>query len=139
MGTILRNALHRAATPNANMAGHPKDLPRVERSAAPNTGNAKQDQKYQQKQEKLVAKQNQDRQKLQQQQDKEHQQLRNSRRMKRKPSRWSSGTSNRLSKRSKDTPSKCSRDNSHLAAEDLTPVAGVVAGTINRSCAGCQV
>ncbi len=64
-----------AATPRATMAVHPKDLPPVDRPAAPNTGNAKQDQKYQQQQEKLVAKQNQDRQKLQQQQDKEHQQL----------------------------------------------------------------
>jgi hypothetical protein len=64
-----------AATPHANMAVHPKDLPPVQRPAAPNTGNAKQDQKYQQQQEKLVAKQNQDRQKLQQTQDKEHQQL----------------------------------------------------------------
>ena len=71
-----------AATPRATMAVHPKDLPPVYRPAAPNTGNAKQDQKYQQQQEKLVAKQNQDRQKLQQQQDKEHQQLANSRLMK---------------------------------------------------------
>jgi hypothetical protein len=62
------------ATPGPNMAVHPKDLPPVDRPAAPNTGNAKQDQKYQQQQDKLVAKQNQDRQKLQQQQDKEHQQ-----------------------------------------------------------------
>jgi hypothetical protein len=62
------------ATSRANLASHPKELPPIERSA-PNTGNAKQDQKYQQQQDKLVAKQNQDRQKLQQQQDKEHQQL----------------------------------------------------------------
>jgi hypothetical protein len=54
------------ATPRANLAVHPKDLPPVERPAAPNTGNAKQDQKYQKQQDKLVAKQNQDRQKLQQ-------------------------------------------------------------------------
>ena len=63
------------ATARPNLAAHPKDLPPVERPAAPRTGNAKLDQKYQKEQEKLVAKQNQDRQKLQQKQDKEHQQL----------------------------------------------------------------
>lgn len=40
----------------------------------PNTGNAKNDQKYQQQQQKLAAKQTQEHQKLQQQQEKEHQQ-----------------------------------------------------------------
>ncbi len=40
----------------------------------PNTGNAKTDQKYQQQQQKLAAKQEQDHQKLAQQQEKEHQQ-----------------------------------------------------------------
>jgi len=53
---------------------HPHDLPPVERPAAPNTGNPKQDQKYQQQQDKLIAKQNQERDKLQQQQEQEHQQ-----------------------------------------------------------------
>jgi hypothetical protein len=62
------------ATGRANTAVHPKDLPPIEHPA-PNTGNAKQDRKYQKQQDKLVAKQNQERQKLQQQQDKEHQQL----------------------------------------------------------------
>lgn len=52
---------------------HPKDLPSMERGAAPNTGNAKLDQKYQQQQAKLYEKQNQERQKLQQKQDQEHQ------------------------------------------------------------------
>ena len=61
--------------PRPNLAVHPKDLPPVERPAAPKTGNAKLDQKYQKQQDKVVAKQNQDRQKLQQKQDKEHQQL----------------------------------------------------------------
>lgn len=56
-------------------AVHPKDLPAVERPAAPNTGNAKQDKKYQKQQEKLVKQQNKERQKLQAQQDKEHQQM----------------------------------------------------------------
>src|SRR6204780_5873732 len=54
---------------------HPRDLPPAERPAAPNTGNAKQDKKYQQQQQKLAAQQDKERQKLQQQQDKEHQQL----------------------------------------------------------------
>ena len=54
---------------------HPNDLPPAEHLAAPNTGDAKLDKKYQQQQEKLSAQQNQERQKLQQQQDKEHQQL----------------------------------------------------------------
>ncbi len=40
----------------------------------PNSGNAKADQKYQQQQQKLAAKQEQDHQKLAQQQEKEHQQ-----------------------------------------------------------------
>ena len=64
-----------AATPRPNLAAHPKDLPPVERPAAPNTGNPKLDQKYQKQQESVIAKQNQDRQKLQQKQDQEHQQL----------------------------------------------------------------
>jgi hypothetical protein len=62
------------ATARANTAVHPNDLPPVERPTVAKTGNAKQDQKNQKEQDKVVAKQNQDRQKLQQQQDKEHQQ-----------------------------------------------------------------
>lgn len=54
---------------------HPRDLPPAERPNAPNTGNAKQDQKYQQQQEKIFAKQEQERQKLQQKQEQEHQRL----------------------------------------------------------------
>ena len=66
-----------ARTENASRpaAVHPNDLPTAERMAAPNTGNAKLDKKYQQQQDKLSAQQNQERQKMQQQQDKEHQQL----------------------------------------------------------------
>jgi hypothetical protein len=59
----------------ANPAVHPNDIPRGDRPAAPNTGNPKTDQKYQQQQEKLQAKQDQERQKLQQKQDQEHQKL----------------------------------------------------------------
>jgi hypothetical protein len=53
---------------------HAKDLP-TDRPAAPNTGDAKMDQKYQKQQDKLFAKQQQEQQKLAQQQDREHQQL----------------------------------------------------------------
>jgi hypothetical protein len=63
------------ATARTTAASHPKELAPVERPAAPNTGNAKLDQKYQKQQNQEVAKQNQDRQKLQQKQDQEHQQL----------------------------------------------------------------
>jgi hypothetical protein len=58
-----------AAQPST--AVHPRDLPPISRSA-PNTGNPKQDRKYQQQQEKVFAKQQQERDKLQQQQDQEH-------------------------------------------------------------------
>ena len=53
---------------------HPNDIPPAEHPAAPNTGNAKLDQKYQQQQEKLAQKQEMENQKLQQRQDQEHQQ-----------------------------------------------------------------
>jgi hypothetical protein len=63
------------ATARTTTASHPKELAPVERPAAPNTGNAKLDQKYQKQQTQVIAKQNQDRQKLQQKQENEHQQL----------------------------------------------------------------
>jgi hypothetical protein len=53
---------------------HPNDVPPIEHMAKPNTGDAARDQKYQQQQDKLFAKQNQERQNLQQKQDQEHQQ-----------------------------------------------------------------
>jgi WXXGXW repeat (2 copies) len=56
-------------------ASHAKDLQPHPRPAPPNTGNAKTDQKYQQQQDKLYAKQNQDHQKLQQKQEQDHQRL----------------------------------------------------------------
>jgi hypothetical protein len=62
------------ATARPVTAAHPKELPPV-RASAPNTGNAKLDQKYQKQQDQVVAKQNQERQQLQQKQDQEHQQL----------------------------------------------------------------
>ena len=53
---------------------HPNDLPPV-RPSIPSTGNPKQDQRYQQQQEKLIQQQNQQRQQLQQRQEQEHQRL----------------------------------------------------------------
>ena len=54
---------------------HPNDLPKGERPAAPNTGNANMDKKYQQQQNKLQAQQDKERQNLQRKQDQEHQKL----------------------------------------------------------------
>ncbi len=54
---------------------HANELPPMERRPAPNTGDPKRDQKYQQQQEKLFNKQNQERQQLQQRQEQEHQRL----------------------------------------------------------------
>jgi hypothetical protein len=54
---------------------HASDLPPMGKPAAPNTGDAKLDKKYQQQQQKLQQQQEKERQKLQQQQDKEHQQF----------------------------------------------------------------
>ncbi|HEV2491139.1 MAG TPA: hypothetical protein VGT03_15140, partial [Candidatus Acidoferrales bacterium] len=54
---------------------HPKDLPPIERPAAPNTANPISDGKYQQQQETMIRKQEQARQKLQQQQDRDHRRL----------------------------------------------------------------
>jgi hypothetical protein len=61
-----------AATETHNVV-HPKDLAPIARPAPVNSGNAKADQKYEQQQDKLIAKQNQDRQALQQKQEAEHQ------------------------------------------------------------------
>src|SRR5271167_2822342 len=44
-----------------NTAVHPKELPPAERPAAPNTGDAKQDKKYQQQQDKLQGQQEKER------------------------------------------------------------------------------
>jgi hypothetical protein len=76
------NARGANGSPNANANAnvnahpvHPNDIQPHERAAPPNTGNAKQDQKYQQQQQKLYDQQIKDHQKLQQQQDQEHQKL----------------------------------------------------------------
>jgi hypothetical protein len=65
----------RADNASARTVVHPNDLPVVQHLAAPNTGNTKQDKKYQQQQDKLASQQQQDRQSLQVKQDKEHQQM----------------------------------------------------------------
>ncbi|HKN25694.1 MAG TPA: hypothetical protein VJX72_12670 [Candidatus Acidoferrum sp.] len=71
-----RGANNTPAASNArNTAIHPNELPPHERPPAPNTGNPKLDQKYQQQQEKLYQQQQQEHQKLQQKQDQEHQKL----------------------------------------------------------------
>jgi hypothetical protein len=69
------NAAPRGGEPAHPAAVHPNDLPPAERPTAPNTGNAKLDQKYQKQQQKLADQQAKERQKLQAQQDREHQQL----------------------------------------------------------------
>jgi hypothetical protein len=61
--------------PRPPNAVHAQDLQPHARPAPPNTGNPKQDQKYQQQQDKLYAKQEQDHQKLQQKQEQDHQRL----------------------------------------------------------------
>jgi hypothetical protein len=52
---------------------HPNDLSPIARPAPVNSGNAKADKQYEQKQTQLIAKQTQERQNLQQKQDAEHQ------------------------------------------------------------------
>jgi hypothetical protein len=61
--------------PRPPTAVHAQDVGQHPRPPAPNTGNVKQDQKYQQQQQKLYAKQEQDHQKLQQKQEQDHQKL----------------------------------------------------------------
>jgi WXXGXW repeat (2 copies) len=61
--------------PRPPAAMHAKDVTSHPRPAAPNTGNAKLDQKYQQQQEKLYAKQQQEHQRLQQKQEQDHQRM----------------------------------------------------------------
>jgi hypothetical protein len=69
------NNVARPENNGSRPAIHPNDLPRIDRPAPSNTGNAKMDQKYQQEQQKLQSKQQQDLQKLQQKQEQEHQQM----------------------------------------------------------------
>jgi hypothetical protein len=64
-----------AETTRPSPTVHAKDLPPAEHVAAPNTGNTKQDQKYQQQQQKLQVQQVNERQKLQTKQEQDHQRL----------------------------------------------------------------
>jgi hypothetical protein len=54
-------------------AVHPKELPPITHPAPVDSGNPKADQKFQQQQDKLIAKQGQEREALQQKQEAEHQ------------------------------------------------------------------
>jgi len=54
---------------------HPHELPAMERPNLPSTGKPRQDQKYQQQQEKMFSKQQQQRDRLQQKQERDHQQM----------------------------------------------------------------
>lgn len=75
-----RPAENRGASPNEgnnHPANHPKDLAPLERPAAPNTGNAKLDQKYQKQQQNLYNQQQRQRQQLQVRQEQEHQRMQN--------------------------------------------------------------
>jgi hypothetical protein len=62
-------------TARPSPAVHVKDLQPAEHLAAPNTGNAKQDQKYQQQQQKLQVQQVNERQRLQTKQEQDHQRI----------------------------------------------------------------
>jgi hypothetical protein len=65
----------RSAAMEPRPAVHPNELPPVARPAPVNSGNARADKKYEQQQDKLIARQTQDRQNLQQRQEAQHQQL----------------------------------------------------------------
>ena len=67
------NRPENAAAPSPNTNNHASEL-QPHKFTPPSTSNTATDQKYQQQQDKLAAKQSQDHQKLQQQQEKEHQQ-----------------------------------------------------------------
>jgi hypothetical protein len=72
---VTETARPAAETARPSPTVHAKDLPPAERAAAPNTGNAKQDQKYQQQQQKLQVQQVKERQTLQTKQEQDHQRL----------------------------------------------------------------
>lgn len=95
---VTETARPAAETARPSLTVYAKDLPPAERVTAPNTGNAKQDQKYQQ-QQKLQVQQVKERQTLQTKQEQDHQRFPQSRRMNRNSNRWSSRTNNRLRQR----------------------------------------
>jgi hypothetical protein len=67
------NAARGQSNAGGTNAAHVRELPPAEKPAAPNTGNAKMDKKYQQQQEKLYAQQSKERDKVTKQQEKEDQ------------------------------------------------------------------
>jgi WXXGXW repeat (2 copies) len=71
---VNENRPPNAGEAHANVNNHASEL-QSHHYTVPGTGNADTDTKYQQKEEKLAAKQNQEHQKVQQQQEKEHQQM----------------------------------------------------------------
>jgi hypothetical protein len=77
IGSNDRQAAAPQQTTAPRAAVHPADLPPIARPAAVNSGNSKADQRYEAKQDKLIATQNQERQQLQQKQDAEHQRTTN--------------------------------------------------------------
>jgi len=74
-GQNAETARPNAETTRPSPATHAKDLPPAEQVAAPNSGNAKRDQKYQQQQQKLQVQQVSERTKLQTKQEQDHQRL----------------------------------------------------------------
>ncbi len=65
---------HAAPANEDRTAVHPRDLPPIARPAPADSGNARADQQYEQRQSQLIAKQTQERQALQQRQEAEHRQ-----------------------------------------------------------------
>jgi hypothetical protein len=75
-GQTRSNAADSRPRPENNAPpAHAKDIQPHAPPAPPNTGNARQDQKYQQQQQKLYEQQQQDHQRLQQRQEQDHQRL----------------------------------------------------------------
>jgi hypothetical protein len=74
-GAGAREAMPGERSGGSATYAHARDLPPVPRPTNLNTGNAKQDQKYQKQQEKMYSQQQKERDNLQKQQEKEHQQL----------------------------------------------------------------
>jgi hypothetical protein len=73
-----RNQRSARPEPNATRTDpivHASDIPRGARPDPPNTGDPKQDRKYQQQQEKLQAQQDKEQQKLQKKQEQDHQRI----------------------------------------------------------------
>jgi hypothetical protein len=76
-GEPYKGAAGAATAGEPHIAVHPKELPPITHPAPVNSGNPKADQKFQQQQDKLVAKQEQERQDLQAKQEAEHQKTMN--------------------------------------------------------------